>query len=219
MRRRSRIAWIGAVLGLVLLPASAGAQFGLPGLDRKPTITTAPTTAPATAPAAEMKTAENKEHRFRVSFPPTWESKPIVQKRADLILAPVGSRPAKGFEVRPSWMVVVATGAKYNKPGANLDATVAQIMEFANSAYEGATVEQEDVKLGGDTPAKRVRYAGTRNKQRVQGDVTVALKDGKLFNLTGTSPADEFETHRPVFDQILASFEWTDGGATTQQKE
>jgi hypothetical protein len=89
-----------------------------------------------------------------------------------------------------------------------LDAVMEEFTKQAEGqATDAGISEVEDRELDG-TPAKTYSF-DSRNTDSVRQRQVIAVKDGAIYTITWSAPADEFESQEATLDRALASWRWS----------
>ena len=138
-------------------------------------------------------------HDLSMCVPDAW-----VDKSMQVWSAP----PQSGKKVLPNVVLV----RERLKPGQDFNAYVNDQLKTLMDQGENLELETRE---GGEflgRPSVLLEFSWESNEKWLrQQQLYVAKEDGEVINIVFTAAKKEFGKHKPVFEQILASFTWAEG--------
>jgi len=181
----------------------------------------------AKKPDAAATVVENPTYHFKYSIPKTWKVKQKSPKTTVYELAGQSGNSNGGI------LVVLAAAPK------KADAKLSDIVDGKKKVLEDRIAKtkyatDEATTLDGapawhlvyDLPATARETTTVNGKPAESKDVTIlqrsteimCLKDGIVVDLVYVGVGENFATYAKMVDQVLASFEWTNGNAAADKK-
>ena len=156
----------------------------------------------------KLTTYENKQHRFRLSYPAKLTPMDVPSKLSIVYLGTEPDGPDDNF--RESVMFKRETPTRL--PDLTFDQALNGLVGSMNKAGI-KVVESTPAKLGG-LRAQRILY--THQLNRPEGDLGVkailyfVYKDNQPYSLDIRATEQTFDRFAPIAQKVVDSFQWTD---------
>ena len=147
----------------------------------------------ASMPKAKPGLYVNREHRFSVDYPASWQGQPL---QGDEVLRAANPTPFK--------LPVVTAAVAPQRQGASLDprAFMAVMQQRIAGSSDFKLLSQEDLALNDSTPGRAFTFEWlwADKTTRLVTAALIAIKSGNYYNATATS----ISGGGPPPDQLLA---------------
>lgn len=144
------------------------------------------------------KSYENKEKKYGIDYPETWQKKDVPSLDFVLFAPPKDSSK----EIHASMNVIA------EKTGSEVT-----LDKFYNESVANLKSELKDVKIDGSgdrtisgIPSKWIVYTHVMQEVKFEVIQYFLAANDSVYLLTFSSIADDFNTYRPTFDSIAGSF-------------